>query len=246
MTVAAYQAAITADFDELKAPNYPSYEFKSWEKEKAEILAIDKSETVWAVYDKVLTTAYTVTTSANLELPAGVENGQIPYDTKVTVSDENAKAWKVNDVIVAYGTSYEFYVGSDVTVEAVYDTVEEKATTTVVGANLVSGSDYKFNIVATRNIPDGYELVDYGFVYGKNLTEDDLDLDNVGKTGSNENSGAVKAVHAGTRNTETNEFAFNYGITNKNAPITAKSFVTVVKDGNTEIIYSDKFTQSYE
>jgi hypothetical protein len=245
MEVAAYQAAIAADYANITAPTYPSYTFKGWDKSEAEILALDESATIWAEYEKVLTTAYTVTTTADIELPAGVVNGEIPYDTKVTVSAAGATAWKMGDAVVAYGESYSFYVGSDVAIEPVFETVEAAPTVTVIGANLVAGSDYKYNIVATRNIPDGYELVDYGFVYGKNLTDADLDLDNVGNNGSNANSGAVKAVHAGTRNTESNEFAFNYGITKKNAPITAKAFVTVTKDGETEIIYSDMFTKNY-
>ena len=246
MTAAQYQEAIAADIDTLVGPNYPSYTFAGWEKTNDEILAIDSSATVWGTYEKVKeedAKKYTVTTSAELILPDGVENKQIPYDTKVTVRDTAAKAWRVGEAIVAYGPEYTFYVGSDVTVEAIYETVEEKATTTVVGANLVAGSEYKFNIVATRNIPDGYELDDYGFVYGKNLTDEELNLDKVGETAA---SGAqIKAVHGGTRNLETNEFAFNYGIKAKNAPVTAKSFVIVSKDGKTEIIYSDMFTQNY-
>ena len=184
-------------------------------------------------------------TNATLILPDGIVNGQIPYDTQVTVKDDNATAWRIGEATVAYGTEYTFYVGSDVVVSPVYEAVEEKATTTIIGASLVGDSDFKYNIVATRNIPDGYEVIDYGFVYGKNLTNEDLDLDKVGQNGSNANSGAVKAVHAGTRNLNTNEFALNYGITAKNAPITAKSFVTVVKGDKTEIVYSDMFVQNY-
>ena len=246
MEVADYQAAIAADIDNLVGPAYPSYEFKGWDKTKDEILALDASTTIWATYEKIEEAAvpkYTVTTNADVILPAGIVNGEIPYDTQVTVRDTAASAWKVGDTIVAYGTTYTFYVGSDVTVDPVYEAVDEKATTTVIGANLIAGSDYKFNIVATRNVPDGYTLTDYGFVYGKALTDAELDLDNVGKVAG---SGAtIKAVHAGTRNTESNEFAFNYGIKAKNAAVTAKSFIVVTKGEDTEIIYSDMFVQNY-
>ena len=246
MDVADYQAAIAADIDNLVGPAYPSYEFKGWDKSKDEILALDASTTIWATYEKIEEAAvpkYTVTTNAEVILPSGIVNGEIPYDTQVTVRDTAASAWKVGDTIVAYGTTYTFYVGSDVTVDPVYEAVDEKATTTVIGANLIAGSDYKFNIVATRNVPDGYTLTDYGFVYGKALTDAELDLDNVGKVAG---SGAtIKAVHAGTRNTESNEFAFNYGIKNKDAAVTAKSFIVVTKGDDTEIIYSDMFVQNY-
>ena len=246
MDVADYQAAIAADIDNLVGPAYPSYEFKGWDKTKDEILALDASTTIWATYEKIEEAAvpkYTVTTNAEVILPAGIVNGEIPYDTHVIVRDTAAKAWMVGETVVAYGAEYAFYVGSDVTVDPVYEAVDEKATTTVIGANLIAGSDYKFNIVATRNVPDGYTLTDYGFVYGKALTDAELDLDNVGKVAG---SGAtIKAVHAGTRNTESNEFAFNYGIKNKDAAVTAKSFIVVTKGDDTEIIYSDMFVQNY-
>ena len=247
MEVADYQTAIAAEFDSIVAPTYPSYTFEAWDKTKDEILALDASTTIWATYKEVEETEvpkYTVTTNAEIILPDGIVNGQIPYDTKVTVRDTAADAWKVGETIVAYGHEYSFYIGSDIAIDPVYDSsVEAKASTTIIGANLVADSDYKFNIVATRNVPDGYILSDYGFVYGKDLTDAELDLDMVGTVAT---SGAtIKAVHAGTRNTDSNEFAFNYGIKAKNAPVTAKSFIVVTKDGETEIIYSDMFKQNY-
>jgi hypothetical protein len=249
LSVVDYQAQIAADYDDLKGPAYPSYVFAGWDKDKDEILALSASTTIWANYEKVKEEEikkYTVNTNATLILPDGIVNGQIPYDTQVTVKDDNATAWRIGEAtVVAYGPEYTFYVGSDVDISPVYAPVEEKATTIIIGASLVGDSDFKYNIVATRNIPDGYEVIDYGFVYGKNLTDEELNLDKVGQNGSKANSGAVKAVHAGTRNLNTNEFALNYGITAKNAPITAKSFVTVVKGGVTEIVYSDMFTQNY-
>ena len=248
VTVEAYQAAIAAEYDSIVAPTYPSYTFESWDKSKDEILAIDSSTTIWANYvkvDEASIAKYTVTTSAQVITPNGIKNGEIPYDTMVTVRDTAAKAWKIGDAIVAYGTEYSFYVGSDVAVDPVYTLDEDiKANVTVIGANLVAGSDYKYNIVATRNVPDGYTLVDYGFVYGTNLTEAELDLDMVGQVAL---SGAtIKAAHGGTRNTDSNEFAINYGIKAKNAPIKAKAFVVVEKAGETEIIYSETFIQNYE
>ncbi len=248
VTVEAYQAAIAAEYDSIVAPTYPSYTFDSWDKSKDEILAIDSSTTIWANYvkvDEASIAKYTVTTSAQVITPNGIKNGEIPYDTMVTVRDTAAKAWKIGDAIVAYGTEYSFYVGSDVTVDPVYTLDEDiKANVTVIGANLVAGSDYKYNIVATRNVPDGYNLVDYGFVYGKALTDEELNLDMVGQVAL---SGAtIKAAHGGTRNTDSNEFAINYGIKAKNASIKAKAFVVVEKAGETEIIYSETFTHDYE
>jgi hypothetical protein len=256
VTAEDYQAAVAADIaaGTLVAPSYPSWKFTGWEKNNDEILAISESTTVWGVYEQQLEAQYGVSATGdnaakvNVEVPAGVDENNIPYDTKVTVSAEGATAWKINGEIVAYGDSYSFYVGSEINVEPVFDEIAEadiQPSTVVVGANLTGGTDYKYNIVATRNIPDGYELVDYGFVYGKDLTDADLDLDKVGENGSKGTSGVIKAVHGGTRNTESNEFAFNYGIKSKSAPITAKSFVIVTKGGETSVIYSDMFVQAY-
>jgi hypothetical protein len=240
-----YQAKVAAEYDNIKGTDYPSWKFTGWDKEKDAILALNTSATIWATYEQQTTASYAVTSPVPVQVPDGVSQDAIPYDTKVTVSDENAKAWKVGNEIVAYGTEYSFYVGANVAVEPVYVLdAEPEASVIIVGKNLLAGSNYKFNILATRTVPEGYELVDYGFIYGKDLTDDDLDLDKVGKKGSKETSGEIKAVHGYTKNTESNEFALNYGVKAQD-PFKAKAFVIVSKDGNTEIKFSDILTETY-
>ena len=247
-----YAAAIAADGIPV-ATSFPSSRFIGWDISDADIMALTNSATVIAQYEDIESTAkYTVTvqnatgadiTATALDADSYAINGQIPYDTKVTVSDDTAAGWAIDGTTVATGTSYSFFVGADVTIVKL-DAAEELPTTAVIGATLLDGTDYRYNIMATRFVPAGWTLVDYGFVYGKNLTDADLNLDNEGKTGSNADSGAVKVAH-GSMTNSSNEFALNYGIKAKNAPITAKSFVVAKKGTEIKVVYSDMFVKNY-
>ncbi|MBQ8981393.1 MAG: hypothetical protein IJ077_07270, partial [Eubacterium sp.] len=104
---------------------------------------------------------------------------------------------------------------------------------------------YRFNIMATRFVPAGYTLVDYGFVYGKNLIDSDLAIENEGKQGNGVNSGVVKVARAGQMNSSSNEFALNYGIKAMNGTVTAKSFIVVKKGDLVQTVYSDMAEFNY-
>lgn len=214
------------------APVMDGYTFVGWSQD---ITSFTESTTVVAKYE-VSAQGYTVTTSGTLTLPADVTNGAIPYDTAVTVYAEGATAWVVDGVKVGYGDTYTFFVGSDITIEPVFDAVTAVPTVNIVSANQISGS-HKVSFLATRNVPDGYVLVNAGFVYGKNLTDADLDLDNVGKNGAAAEAGVVKVAYASK--TGADQFALNYGITAQVGTASAKAFVVVKKGATTSVIYSD-------
>ena len=214
------------------APVMDGYTFVEWSQD---ITSFTESTTVVAKYE-VSAQGYTVTTSGTLTLPADVTNGAIPYDTAVTVYAEGATAWVVDGVKVGYGDTYTFFVGSDITIEPVFDAVTAVPTVNIVSANQISGS-HKVSFLATRNVPDGYVLVNAGFVYGKNLTDADLDLDNVGKNGAAAEAGVVKVAYASK--TGADQFALNYGITAQVGTASAKAFVVVKKGATTSVIYSD-------
>lgn len=253
--VDTYQTEVSALIDEgkLVATSFPSLRFKNWDISYDEIKGLTESQTVFAQYDSIESdTKYTVTvenaqgadiTATALDADSYAINGQIPYDTKVTVSDDTAAGWAIDGTTVATGTSYSFFVGADVTIVKL-DAAEEIPTTAVIGETLLEGTDYRYNIMATRFVPAGWTLVDYGFVYGKNLTDADLNLDNEDKQGSNADSGKVKVAHGSMANTS-NEFALNYGIKAKNAPITAKSFVVAKKGTEIKVVYSDMYVKNY-
>ena len=244
VTPTEYQEAIQAKLP--TAPNYPSCTFTGWDTDPT---TITESATVWAIYEDVESVQkYTVTVKNAdgdviddaLTLPSGVVNGQIPYDTKATVTLNGAKGWKIGEAIVSTDETYSFFVGADVTIQAIADNTQAVPTTTIIGANPLEGYTYnRYNIMATRNVPAGYELVDYGFVYGKNLTEDDLVIEKEGQPGTGTNSGNVKVARAATKNTASNEFALNYGIKSAGNYVTVKSFVVVQKGADVQVVYSD-------
>ncbi|MBQ7202710.1 MAG: hypothetical protein IJS03_01695 [Eubacterium sp.] len=250
VSVDDYQAAVANEVP--TASNYPSATFKGWTIAGAsvtddDVKAINTSTTLWAEYENIESVdRYTVTvenaTNDTVYDFGGYENGQIPYNTKVTVSDENAKGWKIGDAVVSNEDSYTFYVGADVTITMLTSDAESEPAATIIGANLISGS-YRYNIVATRTVPEGCTLVDYGFVYGMNMNEDDLVLENEGKTGTKTKSGKVKVVRGATANAASNEFALNYGVKGAGATVNAKAFVVVKKGSDIVVKYSDMITK---
>ena len=254
MSAADYQSAIAADGIPT-AQSYPSSKFVQWDTADADILALDASKTIWAVYEDVESTdKYTVTvkdaqgadiTDEVLTLPAGIAKDAVPYDTKATLKSDSAKGWKIDGVVVSTEDTYAFFVGADTTVTMITDDVEALPTTTIIGATRLAEPAYRFNIMATRFVPAGYTLVDYGFVYGKNLTDADLAIENEGKTGTGTNSGAVKVARAGQMNSSSNEFALNYGIKAMNGTVTAKSFIVVKKGDLVQTVYSDMAEFNY-
>lgn len=216
------------------ASDIVGYTFNGWNMTDEQIKAITTSTTVWAQYKKAQV-GYTVTCNAQISLPNGVVNGNIPYDTKVTVFDENATAWKIGDSIVAYGNSYSFYVGANVTVEAVYEAVT--ATPTVTMLKISNHSQKQFQFLATRSLPEGYRLVNAGFVFGRDMSDDELTLSNVGKI--NDGGYMIKVGYCSIYGS--NQFALNYGVSGGYA--CAKAFVTYrnLADNSIHTIYSDFF-----
>lgn len=231
-----------------QAPTYTGYTFTGWSVDEAAIKAATSSMTVYAQYEKDAAATYTVTTDADATVAYGSNSAQgtladIPYGTQVTVSKADATAWAIDGKIVAYGDSYTFYVASDVTVKAASATTQAPVVA-AVSANQVAGS-YKVEFVATRAMVDGCTYLKSGFVYGKNLSDADLTLANVGKKGSADNSGVVKAAYANSTEGST-QFILSYGIFAQNGTASAKAFLTY-KDqkGKVQTVYSDVMNHTY-
>jgi hypothetical protein len=215
------------------APTYPGYTFVDWSITDDEIKNISESTTITANYEANATVGYTVTTSAELTLPEGVENGSIPYDSSVTVTDANATSWTVDGVTVAYGDTYTFFVGSDVTVQPAYDAVVTSGAATSIISKTLNADGVKVVFLATMDVADGYTLVDHGFIYGKNATDDELTLDNVGSAIAANSDAKVKATHAGA--TGSLQFGLNYGLSAKSGTANVKAYVIVKNSAGTLI-----------
>lgn len=247
VTVEDFQAAMAASIP--TAPTYAGYTFTGWSLTDEQIKALDQSTTIWAYYAEVKDESFTVKTTVDstLTVNRGTEvtptEYNVTFDTKATVYNENATAWSVDGTIVGYGDTYEFYVGSDITVEPVFTTVEAKATVTMIKNYLIKEGSHKVMFLASMNVPDGYTLVDHGFVYGKNLADADMTLENVGNTGTLAGAGTVKVTSAGTSPVE--QFGISYGIKAKTGKACAKAFLTYVKDGELHTIYSDAVEYAY-
>lgn len=230
------------------APTYTGYTFTGWSADEATIKAATSSMTVYAQYEKDAAATYTVTTDADATVAYGSNSAQgtladIPYGTQVTVSKADATAWAIDGKIVAYGDSYTFYVASDVTVKAASATTQAPVVA-AVSANQVAGS-YKVEFVATRAMVDGCTYLKSGFVYGKNLTDADLTLANVGKKGSADNSGVVKAAYANSTEGST-QFILSYGISAQTGTASAKAFLTYKdQNGKVKTVYSDVMNHTY-
>lgn len=237
-----------ADVKIPQAPTYTGYTFTGWSADEATIKAATSSMTVYAQYEKDAAATYTVTTDADATVAYGSNSAQgtladVPYGTQVTVSKADATAWAIDGKIVAYGDSYTFYVASDVTVKAASATTQAPVVA-AVSANQVAGS-YKVEFVATRAMVDGCTYLKSGFVYGKNLTDADLTLANVGKKGSADNSGVVKAAYANSTEGST-QFILSYGISAQTGTASAKAFLTYKdQNGKVQTVYSDVMNHTY-
>ena len=231
-----------------QAPTYTGYTFTGWSVDEAAIKAATSSMTVYAQYEKDAAATYTVTTDADATVAYGSNSAQgtladVPYGTQVTVSKDGATAWAIDGKIVAYGDSYTFYVASDVTVKVASATTQAPVVA-AVSANQVAGS-YKVEFVATRAMVDGCTYLKSGFVYGKNLSDADLTLANVGKKGSADNSGVVKAAYANSTEGST-QFILSYGLSAQNGTASAKAFLTYKdQNGKVQTVYSDVMNHTY-
>lgn len=229
------------NLDAVKAPAIAGYTFVGWSVE--DVTTITGATTIQAVYEKNETAGYKVTATgcsitAGAETVADVLEG-VEYDTLVTVTAEGAKAWTINGATVAYGESYTFYVGSDVTVVPVFDdvtTVKPQVAAVDVSKVVVDGKT-KASFLATRTMTADCTYVNAGFVYGKNLANNDITLADV-KAGS-----AVKAYYCAT-NAE--QFALTVGSADGKGVLTARAFLAYVDaNGATQVVYAEPQTFDY-
>jgi uncharacterized repeat protein (TIGR02543 family) len=233
---------------ELTTPTTPvfvGYTFAGWSV--TDLTTITEDTVVTANYTKNTTPAYTVTADG-CTITDGVNTAtgtlsDLAYDTVVTVSADDATSWTVNGATVAYGTSYTFYVGSNVTVVAVKGAdATAKPVVAAVNTTKVDGS-HTVVFLATRSI-DGGKYVNAGFIYGKNLTDSDLALENVGKTGTNSDSGQVKAYYCAT---DALQFSLSYGIKAEKGTASAKAFLTYIdNDGDLQVVYGNVQSYNYD
>lgn len=241
MTAAEFQAEMAKA---IPTPaEYPGYTFAGWSQTDDAIKALDTSATITSSY-KTRGNSYTVNAQgANITVNGETKAdtfADIAYDTAVTVSADNAKAWAIDGTTVAVGSSYTFYVGSDVTITPVTDAVTDKPMTAIVSAAPATAGSYRVSFLASSYIPAGYTVIDRGFVYGKGATQDELTLEKVGTTIA-ATGAKVKSISVPTNKDTVNDFGLVYGVKNKDAAATAVAYVTVksmADDNSVTTVYS--------
>jgi hypothetical protein len=230
---------------EITIPDEPTiagYTAAGWSLSDDAIKALAEAATINAKYERDVELTYTVTaTGATITTPYATTqdvNTGIGYNTLVTVTADGAKAWKIGDATVAYGTSYSFYVGSDVEVTPVFDNTTD-ATPTVAAVSqteLNANGKTKVSFLATRSMTDDCTYVNAGFVYGKNLANDEIKLNDV-------DGSAVKAYYCST-NSE--QFALTYSLAAQSGKMTVRAFLAYVDaEGETQVIYAEPQTYTY-
>ena len=235
-----------ADIKVPTAPTLIGYTFTDWSMTPEEIKALTDGATIYAQYTKDNVAKYTVTAPEGATLTVdGVETAspaQVAYDAKVSVHKDGVAAWQVDGVAVAYGDTYTFFCGSDMNLVAVDTAVEQKTTVVITGVNEIEGS-VQVSFAASRNVAPGETVVKQGFIYGKNLADSELTLENVGNKGADANAGTVKILY--NKNSAA-DISLRYGLSKRNGKVSARAFViTKTADGTLKPTISEVKSYTY-
>lgn len=228
-------------------PVFPGYTFTGWSMTEEQISKLTDGATIYAQYKKDDVAKYTVTANDGATITVnGAEvasPAQVAYDTKVSVHKDGAQAWKLNDgTVVGYGDTYTFFCGSDIELTPVMTAVQQKTTVKILSATPIEGT-VKVSFLATRNVAPGETVVKQGFVYGKNLADSELTLDNVGNKGADANAGTVKILY---NKNSAEQIALDYGLSKKDGKISAVAFViTKTADGTLKPTMSNIESYTY-
>lgn len=236
-----------ADITVPTEPVFPGYTFTGWSMTQEQISKLTDGATIYAQYKKDDVAKYTVTANDGATITVnGAEvasPAQVAYDTKVSVHKDGAEAWKLADgTVVGYGDTYTFFCGSDIELTPVMTAVQQKTTVKILSATPIEGT-VKVSFLATRNIAPGETVVKQGFVYGKNLADSELTLDNVGNKGADANAGTVKILY---NKNSAEQIALDYGLSKKDGKISAVAFViTKTADGKLKPTMSNIESYTY-
>lgn len=220
-----------------EGPVIAGYTFTGWSMTAEEIANLKAAATIVAQYEKNENDKFTVTAADGVQITvngAAVEGTvatDVAYDSFVTVSAEGATAWKVGDATVGYGSTYSFYVGSDITVTPVFDTeLAQTPTVTAVSVAPVVRADGSIDasFLATRTMTDDCTFVNAGFIYGKEATATSELKDVNGTT--------VKVKYCATT---ADQFALTYGYSAQTGVINVRAFLAYVDaNGDTQVEYA--------
>ena len=81
-----------------------------------------------------------------------------------------------------------------------------------------------------------------GFIYGKNLADSELTLENVGNKGADANAGTVKILY---NKNSAEQIALDYGLSKRDGKISVRAFVITKAGGTLKPTMSDVETYTY-
>ena len=235
--IGTYTNAEIAEMEALpEAVSYLGYTFDGWSMTLEEVKALDTNAIVTASYTKDEAVTYTVNAPGCtiIDVANGTQANdalEVAFDSMVTIKpvDGEATAWTVNGANAAYGSEYTFYVTSDVEVAYSSDEVTAQPTVAAVAVEATTGGA---RFLATRSVPEGYTLIESGFVYGKDVAQADtaLVLENVG-------NGCY--LYKNSNTAADGQFALTVN-TSTPGTLYARAYIMVAdSDGVTSVYYAD-------
>ncbi len=234
-------------------PTYAGKEFDGWYSDGKKIELDNNGKITNVISDMTLEARFKATEKT---YTIKVENGTISgttdkeiqrkLDDRVTVvanepgENMNFAGWSIDGSIVSYDTTYTFYVKGNTTITATYAGQPVEAQPTVfIDPNITQFNQgagfenlYKLQFVIRSNIPEdmGYTPVKCGIVFRK---ADVLNPDELSVNGTN--------VTVGGKTNITNIYTYTATIGKLPAgqTVSARGYLTYMKNGVTETIYTD-------
>ena len=242
MVLGTYTSSQIAELEAM--PNthtYLGYTFANWSMTLEEVKALETNAIVTASYTKDDALTYTVS-APGCVITVGSETyndtAEVGFDKAVTVApaEGTATAWTVNGNNAAYGAEYTFYVTSDV--EVAYSSEEVTAAPTVAGVDVTAVGDGSVRFLATRNVPEGYTLLESGFVYGKDYEDAEASL-------VLENANSTCYIYKNSNTAGDGQFALTFKIAAQTGVAYARAYIIVNdSEGNSSTYYAG--VQSYD
>ena len=242
MVLGTYTSSQIAELEAM--PNthtYLGYTFANWSMTLEEVKALETNAIVTASYTKDDALTYTVS-APGCVITVGSETyndtAEVGFDKAVTVApaEGTATAWTVNGNNAAYGAEYTFYVTSDV--EVAYSSEEVTAAPTVAGVDVTAVGDGSVRFLATRNVPEGYTLLESGYVYGKDFEDAEASL-------VLENANSTCYIYKNSNTAGDGQFALTFKIAAQTGVAYARAYIIVNdSEGNSSTYYAG--VQSYD
>lgn len=260
--VSAYNQVISSQIydsdDTIKVPVGPSkigYTFKGWSLTEEEIRTkITEGEThitVTPIYEQDTSVTYTVTVlvdeiADDTQSVTDILAGTIKTFSAPTIDGKVFLYWTdETDTILGYDVSYSMKINKNITLKAVYGEKEVEKTPVIAMTNIFTTSaegKNKLSFSATRDVPDGYTVVETGMLYSAWKTDTEPSEDTF-ILGGNEVRKYVSTdtILAGV-------FTLNVNVTNnESTKIAARGYMIVKneKTGTQEIYYTNIACNSY-